>query len=207
MTKRSFTMPDGKIMTASVMSEEEFAELLVYLKGNNLVPTIEEFKKRKIVPLIFRGSKTEPIFVKYQIDTQYCSFVVRGFAKEFFKNQTLISREEAEEMFVGTYEKLNEEAKKLIDSTIEEILTALSQSKTPEHIFMQFINKIGKNAPRQIRLNLADSMINSANVTLSSFRNSFNGKEEVLTEYKKYLIRLFTGCYLAIMEAEKSEQN
>lgn len=204
------SMPDGDIMTSLVMDEKEFTTLLEFLK--DFVPTIEPFKKHRMVPLIFRGTKTAPIFEKYEIDSLYCSFVIRGYAKEFLKQHqdktvpVLVTREEAEKRFADSFEELPVGVKTEINTTIDDILQTL-EMQTPEQIFMRFINKFGKEAPRKIRFDLVDSMLYSARVTLSSYRLAFNEKTEVITEYRKYLIRLFTGSYLAIIETAKSEQN
>lgn len=207
MTKHKFKMPDGNIMTSTVMSEEEFTELLDFMKDNELVPSIDQFKKHKLVPLIYRGTKTEPIFIKYQIETQYCSFVIRGYANELMKQNpflgfgadiTTIPVDESEKVFAGSYERLSEDIKKEIDSSVEAVLIMLDKTQAPDQIFIKFISKFGKDAPRKIRFALVDSMIKSAKITLSTFRTAFKEKDEVKVAYRKYLIRLFISCYNAI---------
>jgi hypothetical protein len=101
MTKHEFQLPDGSLLVSVVMSEEEFSEMCDFIKelliekppvnvaqGERMKPEhVEAIREAKHLPMIARGTLTEPVFDKYGISTDKASFIVRGQGENvFFRN-------------------------------------------------------------------------------------------------------------------------
>jgi len=85
--KQQFIMPNGEPITSVVMDLAEFEELADSLHGIVMLnynckrtadTQIDAIKAAKTIPMMSRGTKTEAIFEKYQIETDLASFIVRG---------------------------------------------------------------------------------------------------------------------------------
>lgn len=98
MTKQEFLFPDGRIITSVVMDEGEFSGLCdavaemvksappVNLKGGARFSRadVDKIRAAKNLPCISRGTLTQTIFEKYEIDTVLASFIVRGEGERVF---------------------------------------------------------------------------------------------------------------------------
>lgn len=89
-----FKMADS---TSLVMDKDEF-DTLVDLIVSDLTSTVVAncpgqevgnwgwaFKRSNIIPLVKRGTKTQILFDKYEITTDYLSAIVRGTGKELLE--------------------------------------------------------------------------------------------------------------------------
>jgi hypothetical protein len=97
MTKHEFVF-DGETLTSIVMSEEEFDELLDFLKFLFMTKApmnmrtntrftekdLANLRSAKHVPMVARGTVTEPIFQKYEVTSGKMSFIVRGQGPDVF---------------------------------------------------------------------------------------------------------------------------
>ena len=89
-TKHLFDLPNGHKITVLVMSPEEFKELLDSLEGITEVSsgqradelTLDRIRRLGHLPMMARGYKTQEIFTKYEVQTDYISAIVRGKGPE-----------------------------------------------------------------------------------------------------------------------------
>jgi hypothetical protein len=98
MYKTELELPDpanpGKTakITSMVMSQEEFDELIELIRkgdpvtevrsGHRMKPEdVQALADAKQVPMVARGTKTEYLFKRYEVDTNYFCATVRGLAK------------------------------------------------------------------------------------------------------------------------------
>jgi hypothetical protein len=81
-----FLLPNNKEITSIVMDEDDFNDFVDSLRGiivlNNTERAaqiqIDAIKAAKTLPMISRGTKTQFVFDKYGIETDFASFIVRG---------------------------------------------------------------------------------------------------------------------------------
>ncbi len=89
--KRTFMLNDQPLTTV-VLDQQDFDNLCEKLKGIIRVQEegsqrvseedIEALKRAKHIPLMTKGSLTQPIYEMFDIQTDYSSFIVRGHGKE-----------------------------------------------------------------------------------------------------------------------------
>jgi hypothetical protein len=90
--KKVFEFKDD-FVTTIVLDFEEFCEVcdscesMINLDSGDraTAEVVEQLKQSKVIPLMCLGSRTSVIFEKYEIDTKYASFIVRGHGRELFK--------------------------------------------------------------------------------------------------------------------------
>ena len=86
----------GMQVTSMVMDENEFEELIQQLKGIIILNKeggpdradeagMEAIRKAGCLPGMQRGSKTQPIFEKYEITTDFLTAIIRGRGEELAK--------------------------------------------------------------------------------------------------------------------------
>ena len=95
--KRTFQIPDGKEITSVVLDKTEFDQLIDGLKGiviswfkggtidsnqRAAQAQLDAIKATNTLPMISRGTKTQYIFEKYEIETHLACFIVRGTGKQ-----------------------------------------------------------------------------------------------------------------------------
>ena len=89
--KQTFQMPNGKEITSIVLDKTEFDQLIDGLKGIMIGDTenqraaqtqLDAIKAANTLPMISRGTKTQYIFEKYEIETNLACFIVRGTGKQ-----------------------------------------------------------------------------------------------------------------------------
>ena len=81
---------DGREITSVVCDEQDFHDALellhdvIVINDNNSRAgqnQIDKLKKEKFLPMAKRGTRTEPIFNKFGVKTEYMTCCVRGFSK------------------------------------------------------------------------------------------------------------------------------
>lgn len=95
--KEVFQFPQGPI-TSIVMDEDEFTSLVEELTGIFNIASKERVDdnakkallEAKHIPMIGKGTKTQFVFDRYEIETNMACFAVRGFAQELVMD--MISR-------------------------------------------------------------------------------------------------------------------
>ena len=95
--KEVFLLPQGPI-TSVVMDEDEFTNLVEDLTGIFNIASKERVDnsakeallKARHIPMIGKGTKTQFVFDRYEIETNLACFAVRGFAQKLVMD--MISR-------------------------------------------------------------------------------------------------------------------
>lgn len=94
---QSCTLPNGKKVTAIVVDKDEFDEnidsLIDVLNFNtetgkpekSQLDQLKLLKEAGHLPLCFKGTKTQHLFEKYNIKTEYLAMIVRGKGQELAK--------------------------------------------------------------------------------------------------------------------------
>ncbi len=93
---KQFPLPNGNSLTAVVLDEQEFFELVDSLAGvfNIADPQnperadnsmLEQLKEARHIPMMSKGTKTAFVYDKYGIESQLASFIVRGHGPELLQ--------------------------------------------------------------------------------------------------------------------------
>jgi hypothetical protein len=184
MIKHEFDTPQGKI-TSLVMDRKEFDELMDLINKSGLIEdygVLAQLRQVGHLPLVARGTKTEFIFDKYEIETEAFSAIIRGAAENV---QNLLrgtearnprSVEWAKETFDEDIEILFDnlikqeemvdprtlppEIKKSIEGKSVEIVETMVNGGDPTEVVSEFIRKHSIGHPeatrdRQIKESLA----------------------------------------------------
>ena len=195
MTKHYFEMPKLGKMTSIVMEQKEFEELLELVKNNFMIP------------LVKNGPKTKFMFDKYEIETEYASFCVRGLAAKMGGQAMAI--------FKNAYKSLPEEKRNLIDNYVQKVLDNLKEWNNKKY-----------ECPKVNPLDIIDEYLNAICPKYPIDQNWFKHfKEQNFTSFvdtcnrnakiyeknpqalKEYLGRLFVGSYVAISAAPRDPTN
>src|ERR1700752_4450982 len=98
MTKHEFNF-DGQRITSIVMEESEFNELINFMKENidkiqdikdartgrkTTKSSLDAVQEAKVLPLMEKGTKTQFLFEKYEVKTQYLSICQQGYARRTY---------------------------------------------------------------------------------------------------------------------------
>jgi hypothetical protein len=90
---RVFSMGNGKMTTVIVCDKDEFDSNIEMLSGiycfdenqNATKESIQKIKDFGCLPLCSLGTKTKPLFDKYEVKTDLLSMMVRGMGPEVVK--------------------------------------------------------------------------------------------------------------------------
>lgn len=215
MTKYVFRLPDSQQITSLVMSQNEFDELCQHISKLKIKThdgeqidqqNLETIRKAKHLKLMARGTTTEQIFKKYEIQTEFLSAIVRGHGltalTELDEQQgitTIASDQAFRQQCEETYNILPIEAQQDINSTILKLIEAAKQQTPVESLITSFIGRHGKELQRGVRISLAEQAIAAMYQTHFLMQQANNPIEE----FNGYLKRLLTG----IIQTCRQSQN
>jgi hypothetical protein len=203
MTKHTFTTPDGNHITSIIMDQTEYNQLCDHIHNIKIADTneIQKLKEAKHIPLMKLGTKTKPIFDKYKIKTQLCSFIIRGTGIQLLNQQETTKTLEIDQQFIQTaqeaYNKLPPDAKTAIEKTIQEISLAARDQTPPEPYILRFINTINKNYDRNKRLTILEQTSAAIYQTRFIHTNTLPA-DQLEQHFTQYLRRLLTGIAIEI---------
>lgn len=89
--KQTFEIPQGTL-TSLVMDQDDFGLLLHMIEQTGMLTMrqLNIIEQDKHLPLMSKGTKTQPIFDHFNVETDLLSAIVRGHSAEVikkFKNQ------------------------------------------------------------------------------------------------------------------------
>lgn len=88
--KREFTIPNGIHITSVVLDQGDFDTLCDMIQESlghrkETADQVATIRKAKHLPMVSRGTKTQPIFEKFEIQTDNACFIVRGEGDRMLK--------------------------------------------------------------------------------------------------------------------------
>ena len=204
----AFQLTVGKReITSLVMDEAEFAalcDLLDQVGFSDVDPNkhgqmVDDIRQAQHLPLMAKGTRTEPVFRRYAVATPYLSACVRGFARRTMAGLATVDQEKAEEVLGTAFAALPRRTRKVIRRDAQELSKLLAQGGSIEAFLAELTRKYVPDADDQLVTNVQ----RSAQVTLAA-RGALLG--DPLCEIDGYFRRLLTGLAMLVQESPRSTE-
>ena len=204
--RQIFDFKEGKLTTL-VMNQLDFNQLIDTIEGLDLdlkESDIDQLKTTGHLPLIARGSKTQPVFEKYAVETEYLAAIIKGVGEKLFEeinesdrpNGTMdLESTFAEEYQGAIADALPPEAQTTINKRVDEIMTALHNGQAIDQLIFFLHKRYAEGLPRSFINLLNQQTVDSIGSTLAMMAGMGIQDTE---RFKNYLRRLLSHNLLNI---------
>lgn len=195
MTKHTFKISNGDLVTSLVLNKDEFATLMTELLAL-IIPDLHPGDMKKRVDIakqqgflsgLRRGPPTEKLFQKYGVETPVFSACVIGF------NTAEDSKTGADAKYLleQTYATLTPELKTDIDTGTQQVIDDLTQRAVADETLRKFSFKHLKGVDRGFKLAFGDQALETLQTTWV-LRN-LEYPVPVNAEFTEFIRRLLTS--------------
>lgn len=204
MTKHDFMMA-GQPFVSLVMDESEFAELMDVVRETGVLSEeqIETIAEAGHLPMVIRGSRTEPIFVKYDVRTRMLAAVVRGKGEELLGDKKVIQADEMEELVAAHWERMSEETQRAVMETAGEVAVVVLAGGDPTGVVSSFVHRFGASCAPRMRAHMVEQSCEALAQT------AFMGRMQVPAKHfpgylRDYVRQLLCGNYVALTQNDSN---
>lgn len=81
---------DGKPLSSVVVSESDFESVVSGLLTGRIISMeqAKTFRELKHIPLVFKGPRTQFLFTRFHVETEYMCMIVRGHGMKLLEQMT-----------------------------------------------------------------------------------------------------------------------